>query len=142
MKDGKLALVKSKQYGEMKFPGGGVMQGESMEDALIRETLEEVGLKIVKSSLVLALKVVEKRKDLFLDQVFHQTSYYYFASIEEEVYPTNLEAYEKEFGYHLVYETFDNALKTNTYLLSLNPNISRITRELKALETIYEDLYF
>lgn len=140
VKDGKLSLIKSMKYGEVKFPGGGVMVGETIEDALVRETLEEAGLKIERNSLVLALKIVEKRKDLFLDQIFHQTSYYYFARAEEEVYPVNLDNYEMDLGYHLVHMSFQDALQTNTLIANKLSNVTWITRELKALETICEDL--
>lgn len=43
IKDRKIAMVYSKKYNYYKFPGGGIENGECMEDALIREVLEETG---------------------------------------------------------------------------------------------------
>jgi len=48
IKDGKVLLVRSK-YGEEEFylfPGGGLEFGETIEEAAIRETFEETGVKI------------------------------------------------------------------------------------------------
>ena len=51
IKDGKIAMVHSKKYHYYKFPGGGIEAGECMEDALIREVLEETGLCVIENSI-------------------------------------------------------------------------------------------
>jgi 8-oxo-dGTP pyrophosphatase MutT (NUDIX family) len=54
IKDGKVLLVESK-YGENEFylfPGGGMEFGETIEEAAIRETLEETGLKVKINKLL------------------------------------------------------------------------------------------
>ena len=48
---GKIAMVHSLKYDYYKFPGGGIEQGESPVDAMIRETREETGL-VVKPETV------------------------------------------------------------------------------------------
>ena len=51
IKDGKVALVHSLKYDYYKFPGGGIEPGESVIDALIRETAEEAGLTVILESI-------------------------------------------------------------------------------------------
>ncbi len=48
IEDGKVLLVKSKYKDEefYLFPGGGIEFGETIEDAAVRETLEETGVKV------------------------------------------------------------------------------------------------
>ena len=47
---GKIAMVHSLKYDYYKFPSGGIEQGESPVDAMIRETREEAGL-VVKPAI-------------------------------------------------------------------------------------------
>ena len=51
IKDKKIAMVHSLKYVYYKFPGGGIEQGESPVNAMIRETREETGL-VVKPETV------------------------------------------------------------------------------------------
>ena len=51
LRDGCVAMVYSKRYRYYKFPGGGIEPGETPEEALIRETLEETGLSVLPDSI-------------------------------------------------------------------------------------------
>lgn len=55
VKDGQILLVRHEKNGKSYWllPGGGVDYGESLEESLIREFREEVGLKIKTGNLVL-----------------------------------------------------------------------------------------
>ncbi len=46
IKDGKLLLTTDKKYNQYTLVGGGVQENENKHDALKREFIEEVGLKI------------------------------------------------------------------------------------------------
>ena len=50
--NGKLALIHKQQYDYYAFPGGGIEDGESYQDALIREVHEETGLRVIPESIV------------------------------------------------------------------------------------------
>ena len=54
--DGKVLLTRRREgthlAGLWEFPGGKVRRGESMEDALIREVREEIGVRIKVGSLI------------------------------------------------------------------------------------------
>ena len=43
----KLLMVRSKKYGEYKFPGGGIDLNETHTEALIREVMEETGYSLL-----------------------------------------------------------------------------------------------
>lgn len=51
IKDGKAAMIHSRKYDYYKFPGGGIEAGETREEALAREILEEAGLCVIPGSI-------------------------------------------------------------------------------------------
>lgn len=75
IKDHKL-LVESCDYGRGRFcklPGGGHQWGETMQDALIREAKEELGLDIAVKRLILARDYIARNHHTTLDEpCFHQ----------------------------------------------------------------------
>lgn len=46
IKDGKILVQRDRDGSEYALPGGHVKTGETLEDGLIRETMEEMGVKI------------------------------------------------------------------------------------------------
>lgn len=113
----KVALVKSTAKGFYQFPGGGVDSGETHEQALIRETMEEVGLTVLPHTIRPLGIVREVRASQFVEQViFDQTSYYYFADVQDEVHAQVLEDYEKDLGYTLEWVEMEKARAVNLKL--------------------------
>ena len=95
----KVGLVKSEKEGFYKFPGGGVEIGETHLEALVRETLEETGLKVIPSTIKAFGMIHEIRKSIFdVDKIFDQKSYYYFAQVEKDLEMQKLDDYEIELG--------------------------------------------
>lgn len=97
IRDGKIALVHSLRYDYYKFPGGGIDEGETHLDTLIREVREESGLVVIPATAkeygMVIRKEKGKREDLFI-----QENFYYLCEAEPEVASQNMdedEAYEQ-----------------------------------------------
>ncbi len=114
IKDGKIALIKSKKGGWYKFPGGGIEEGETAADAAIRETLEETGLVLRRESVKEYGMVHEIRKSIYYeDEIFEQKSFYFTADAEDTVAAQSLNGYEAELGYVLDWVDIGAAYEAN-----------------------------
>jgi 8-oxo-dGTP pyrophosphatase MutT (NUDIX family) len=117
MRGGKIALVRSKTDGFYKFPGGGIEPGEDRLNALIRETREETGLRIIpRSAAELGLTREIRRKNMTEEAIFKQNSYYYTADVEDAAAQQNLTEDEKKLGYELVWTDMETAYQANAEL--------------------------
>lgn len=112
-KNGMIATVHSSKHGYYKFPGGGMEPGETMEQTLIRETMEETGLKIIPESIREFGYTQEVRRDKYDKAIFDHYSYYFFAEVCESVEEQKLDKYEKEEGYKLCWVTPEQAIEAN-----------------------------
>lgn len=102
---GKLALLEVSKYNYHKFPGGGMGEDETVEDAFKREILEEVGChcEIVDYGGV----VIEWRDQFKLLQI----SYVFFARVVGQVGENKLEPDEIEEGYQLNWIPFEKVME-------------------------------
>lgn len=86
IKDNKL-LVESCDYGRGRFcklPGGGHQWGETMQEALVREVKEELGLDILPKRLLLARDYIAKNYHTVLDEPrFHQAELMFECDVED-----------------------------------------------------------
>lgn len=130
-----VAMVKSETKGFYQFPGGGIQPGESHEQALIRETLEETGLTVIPGTSRPLGIVREVRASQFAPEtIFDQTSYYYFADAEEELGKQVLDDYEQEQGYTLEWVDMEKARAVNLELCRTHSYKSRfVLREAEIL---------
>ncbi len=62
IKNHKIALVHSLKHDYYKFPGGGIDEGETHSDTLIREVFEESGLMVIPESIKEYGLVLRKEK--------------------------------------------------------------------------------
>ena len=112
-KDGKYALIYSRKYGDYKFPGGGMEQGETREETLLREVEEETGLLVLPASIRYFGKTIEYKKGKKNGICLEQISHYYFCQVSEELGACNLDEYEKRFGYELAWMPLAEAVEVN-----------------------------
>ena len=78
--DDKIALLTSLNTGKYLFPGGGIDLGESMEEGMRREVLEEAGLIVKEAKLI-------DCNDVFFEYTpdkysFHSIQFFYICTVE------------------------------------------------------------
>ena len=137
--DGRLLMINS-SFGELKFPGGGQEPGETDEETLIRETLEETGYHVIPSSIRPFGEVDEKRLSTHEPMIWHQISRYYFCDVERQQDECHYTESEKKYGFHQVWHTLDEAIRINEETLKKEGAHSWHRREYNVLKLIREHL--
>ena len=104
-KENKIALLHATKYNYFKLPGGGINKGETKEEALKRECIEEIGcnVKIINEVGF----TIEYRKQFNTKQ----TSYCYIAKLVGEKGEPKLEPDELEEGFKTIWLAVDDAQK-------------------------------
>lgn len=140
-RDGKIALVYATNEKYYKFPGGGIHDDEDKKEALIREVKEEAGLSVIPESITEYGSVLRRQKsDKDADTVFEQENYYYRCEVEDKAGLQNLDEYEKDASFMLVYVDIEEAIKTNgEYRSECFFNEVMIGREKRVLEMLLSD---
>lgn len=100
---GMLAVMYAAKFGIHTLPGGGVEEGESIEEALHREITEETGCTIVA---IEPLGYVEENR---AHADYTQLSYYYIVHTADETLHPHLTELEASNGTRAMWCTFDDA---------------------------------
>lgn len=141
IKEGKVAMIHSNKYDYYEFPGGGIEADECMEDALIREVLEETGLSVIKNSIREYGQVHRISKGIKED-IFIQDNYYFLCDVKEDMVEQNLDEYEADEGFVLEYLSPQIAINVNKK--NVSDDFSRnvmLERDTKVLELLMQEGY-
>ena len=140
IKDGKVAMIRSLKYDYYKFPGGGIENGESPVEAMIRETREEAGLAVIPES-VREYGYVHRiqRSDYNPAECFVQDNYYYLCKAMEQLTSQLLDDYEAQESYTLEYVEPLAAIRKNYDVKNSPYNQLMFVREARVLETLIAD---
>ena len=136
---GQVAMVHSLKYDYYKFPGGGIRDGENPIDAMIRETIEEAGLKVLPET-VREYGIVHRIQKSTVDETecFIQDNYYYLCKAAEQ----NLDDYEAEERFTLEYIDPKTAIETNRRADHGPKDPIMLEREARVLEMLISEGLF
>jgi 8-oxo-dGTP pyrophosphatase MutT (NUDIX family) len=131
-----LLTIYSTNVGDYKFPGGGVDQVETHEQALIREVKEECGMSLAEVGKEIC-RVIEYDVPVEKDyDVFKMTSYYYRCEVQEAIGQQKLDDYERDLGYVPVWIDLDRVIEINNSLRDSPEPPEWLRREILVLEYI------
>lgn len=140
IRNGKILLVHSNQ-GYYKLPGGGVEDGESRIDALLREVAEETGY--INCTVIGKIGIVtEKRADRFASNTYFQMdSHHYLCELmDDEKIAQRLDGYEQEQEFTAVWIEIGQAIRENQIILKQNEANVFIQRENYVLTEVRRNL--
>ncbi len=143
IRDGKIMMVYSKQYDYYKFPGGGIEEGETLEEAMMREAREEAGLVVIPESAA-EYGVVPRANKSSEPGIacFRQDNFYFLCRAEEELTETEQDSYEVEEGFTPVWVTPEEVIRTDRDAhLTGNKRVMG-AREAGVLELLVKEGYF
>lgn len=112
IRDNTIAMMHSLKYDYYKLPGGGIEEGESLEETLIREVREESGL-VVNTSSIKEFGMVRRIEKGMIEDIFIQENYYFLCEPEGEPEEQNLDDYEAEERFTLEFVTVEHAIDVN-----------------------------
>ena len=137
LRDGKVAMIHSLKYDYYKFPGGGIENGESPVDAMIRETREEAGLVVIPES-VREYGYVHRiqKSDSDPTECFVQDNFYYLCSALDDTVSQELDGYEAQESYRLEFVDPQTAIRKNRSAVNTPYNRMMFEREARVLELL------
>ncbi len=142
IRDGRVAMVHSLKYDYYKFPGGGIEEGENPIDAMIRETREEAGLRVVPES-VKEYGIVHRiqKSDKDETECFVQDNYYYLCEAADDPIDQDLDEYEAKECYKLEFADPAAAIRKNRSVQESPYNRMGFEREARVLELLQAEGY-
>lgn len=136
-----LLMIHSAKVGDYKFPGGGVQECESHEQALMREIEEESGAHLISLDECIGAVIEYDIPAEIEYNVFKMTSHYYLCQVRTGFGEQKLDEYEKDLGFTPAWIRIDTALFTNRSLLGFDVSPGWLKREIFVLEYIKNNLF-
>lgn len=137
--DGKLLMIED-SFDEVKLPGGGMDEGETEEQTLIREVKEETGFGVIPDSIRPFGEIVEKRLSLHEPKIWHQVNRLYFCDVHPEQGECSFTANERSYGFRQVFYTLEEAIAKNERMLAAEGMKAWNQREYRTLLLLREHL--
>ena len=140
IRNGKIAMIHSQKYDYYKFPGGGIENGETPIEAMIRETQEEAGLTVIPET-VREYGYVHRiqKSDQDPSECFVQENYYYLCDAVGGLGSQALDEYEKAESYQLEYVDPAFAIEKNREVKGSPYNRMMFERETRVLEMLLSE---
>ena len=121
---GDLYAMQKAANGEYKIPGGGPDDGESHEEALLREVKDETGFVLDPDRIRPIGMVKERREDAFKKgKIFERSTYFYNCEIRQETGEINMTKSEIARGFQPVWADADTIIRENRINLTERWNI-------------------
>lgn len=141
IQDGAVAMVYSRKYDYYKFPGGGIEKNEDPIHAVIRETAEEAGLRVLPETIQPYGYVHRVSKSDHPDaDIFLQDNFYYLCRAEADI-DQNLDDYEAEEGFTPLWVAPETAIEVNRHHGHGNTNQIMLERDAQVLERLMIEGY-
>ena len=143
IKDNRIAMIHSLKYDYYEFPGGGIEENETPVNAVIRETMEEAGLSVIRESVREYGYVHRIQKStMYESECFIQDNFYYLCSAEEQRTAQKLDDYEAEEQYTLEYVKPEEAIRKNLMEGHSAKARRMLEREARVLKMLIEEGFF
>jgi ADP-ribose pyrophosphatase YjhB (NUDIX family) len=136
-----ILLLYTKRYHDYSLPGGGIDDGESNIDGLIRELKEETGAHSVQNIQEFGLYEEFRPWHKTDFNIVHMQSYCYVCTIAEELLAPELELHEIDNGMHPIWMNIHQAISHNEHTIAMSEKKGlSIERETFLLKLIVSKL--
>lgn len=130
IKNNKVNMLYSEKFNDYTFPGGGIKEGESLNDALKRELFEEIGAEKIEIIKKIGYTVEYRYGINSTDNVYKQTSYYFLVNVLKSGKP-QLVGREKQQGLKMRWVDINETINHNKMI-----NNSRDEKTNKGFQTV------
>ncbi|ODP96158.1 MULTISPECIES: NUDIX hydrolase [Salinivibrio] len=132
-----ILLMYTARYDDYSLPGGGMDEGETPEQAMIRELEEETGAQQIRD--IRPFGCFEEYRPWYRDgaDVMHMLSYCFYCRVDRDLGTPTFEHYEINNGMRPVWVSIDHAIAHNKAVMANSEKAGQsLVRETMLLEMI------